>query len=259
MSASRTWFLALPTVAWMLAGVLPAVPALAASNAAPVQLPAGARVGVVNLLDAEVTHFHSSRNLKESYLKTYPVNWPVGGMLSDAVRERLTELNIVPVPLAPTDALNRAREPCFLNANLAKALSKECAAPYAQMAAAERLVALIVLGPGLNDSNHAQGTRRKDLPEYLRGWCIVSGAPDAVGAPRLLNLTELVLVVVTDKGPVLADREWGGAFTQTWTGFDAATDLKAIPERQLDQLRPLFAALLGQQSGGLLGHLAGAR
>jgi hypothetical protein len=242
----------------MLAGLLPAARALAAGGS-PVQLPPATRIGVVNLLDAEVTHFHSSRELKESYLKTYAVSWSVSAMLAEAVRERLSQLNLTPVPLAPTAELSRAREACFLNANLAKPLSKECAAPYAQLAAAQSLGALIVLGPGLNDSNHAQGTRRKELPDYLRGWCIVSGAADAELAPRLLNLTELVLVVVTPKGALLADREWGGAFTQTWTGFVPTTDLKALSAPQLDALQPLFAALLAQQAGGLVTHLASAR
>jgi hypothetical protein len=42
---------------------------------------------------------------------------------------------------------------------------------------------------------------------------------------------------------------------QTWTGFRQPPDLKDIPDQQLSQLQPLFAAMLKQQAGGLLGHL----
>lgn len=239
----------------MLAALLPGAAAYAAKEPTEVQLPAQSRVGVVSLLDAEVTHFHASRQVQSSFLKTYAVGWQPGAMLMEAVRERLGELGLTAVPLAPGEALNRGREDCFLDANLTKSLSKECAAPYAQLAAAAHLAALIVLGPGLNNSTHAQGTRRRELPEYLRGWCVVSGAGDSGSAPQLLNLTELLLIGITPKGALLIDREWGGALTQPWTGFTAPADLKALPDRQLDQLQPLYAASLKQQAGALLPHL----
>jgi hypothetical protein len=252
MSAARS-FLALTAAAWTLGAALLAPCAQAAPRPEQLPLPAGARIGVVNLLDAEVTHFHSARRMQDGFLKTYPVNWSVGAMLGEAVRERLAQLGLVAVPVAPGDALSRAREECFLNANLAKPLSKGCAAPYAQLATTEKLAALIVLGPGLNDSTHAQATRRKELPEYLRGWCVVSG--EDASAPTLLNLTELLLIGLTPKGPLIVDREWGGARTQAWSGFTAPADLKALPAAQLDQLQALFAALLKEQAGALLEHL----
>ncbi len=245
--------LVLTAAAGFLGACLLAPRAQAAPRSEQLPLPVGARVGVVNLLDAEVTHFHSAHRMQDGFLKTYPVNWSVGAMLGEALRERLTQLGFVAVPVAPGDALSRAREECFLNANLAKPLSKGCAAPYAQLAASEKLAALIVLGPGLNDSTHAQATRRKELPEYLRGWCVVSG--EDASAPTLLNLTELLLIGLTPKGPLIVDREWGGARTQTWSGFTAPADLKALPTAQLDQLQPLFAALLKEQAGALLEHL----
>jgi hypothetical protein len=123
------------------------------------------------------------------------------------------------------------------------------------LALASQLAALIVLGPGLNNSTHAQATRRKDLPEYLRGWCVVTDAAVPASLPTLLNLSELLLIGITPNGALLADRAWGGALTQTWTGFSAPPDLRALPERQLDELQPLYAALLKQQASALLGHL----
>src|SRR5882762_3967581 len=98
----------------------------AAPRPADLQLVAGAHVAVVNLLDAEVTHFHASRRLENSFLKTYTVDWPVHGMLMEALRERLTQMGLVPVAAAATEALRRAREACFLNAALAKGLPNAC-------------------------------------------------------------------------------------------------------------------------------------
>ena len=79
--------------------VLAACLLLAASVAAPGALAKeptqllihkGARVGVINLMDPEVTHLHTSKVLEQSFMKTQRVNWQVDSMLSDAVAARLT-------------------------------------------------------------------------------------------------------------------------------------------------------------------------
>jgi len=230
---------------------------VAAPQPANLQLAAGARVAVVNLLDAEVTHFHASRHLQNSFLKTYTVDWPVHGMLMEALRERLTQMGLVPVAAGATEALRRAREACFLNAALAKGLPNACGPLFAQLAAAEHVDAIIVMGPGLNDSAH--GRRRRELPQYLRGWCFVSEPRSeedtADKAPVLLNLTELLLIGLSAPSAEINAREWGGDQLQTWAGFKAPPDLKDIPAQQLGQLQLLFAAMLKQQASGLLGHL----
>jgi hypothetical protein len=251
-SATRAVVVALCVFAGLAAG------AAHAARLEDLTLPPGARVGLVSLLDAEVTHFHAARQVQGSFLKTYPLAWSTEAMLSDALRAGLTRLGVTAVPVRASEALMRAREDCFLNANLAKGLPKDCAAPYAQLAFQERLDALIVLGPGLNDGTHAGGTRRKDLPEYLRGWCVVTGE-EGVSTPTLLNLTELLLIGAPPSGPVLAAREWGGAASGKWVGFGAPADLKALPDAQLDQLRPLYQAMVEGQGATLLGHLKVAR
>jgi hypothetical protein len=233
--------------------------AVAAPKPAELQLAAGARVAVVNLLDAEVTHFHASRQLQNSFLKTYTVDWPVNAMLMEALREPLTQMGLVPVAAGATAALSRAREACFLNAALAKGLPKVCRPLFAQLAAAEHVDAIVVMGPGRNDSAHTGGARRRELPEYLRGWCFVSELRSeeraAENTPVLLNLTELLLIGLSAQGAEINAREWGGDQTQTWTGFKPPPDLKDIPDQQLRQLQPLFAAMLKQQASGMFGHL----
>ncbi len=231
----------------------------AVSLAAPpvtLSLPAGARVGVVNLLDPEVTQFHASRKLEDSFLKTYTVNWQVSAMLLGVVKDRLSQLGLAAVPLAAGDALHRAREDCFLDASLAKGLPKECGPLYAQFAASQGVSALILLGPGRNDSAHAGGTRHKELPEYLRGWCFVTGNPEPL--PVLLNMTELLLVGVSASKAQLLGRAWGGD-GKSWVGYRPPADLKAFSEELLDQLQPLYGAMLKQQADTALAPLQPAR
>jgi hypothetical protein len=218
-------------------------------NAANLALAKGARVGILNLLDPDITHYHLSRDLEKSFLKTQYVGWRIDLMLAGAVRDRVEQMGLVEVPVSPTDALARGREHCFLNSPLAKGLPRECAPPFAQLAAQERLDAIIVLGPGLNDSAH--GRRRKELPEYLRGWGFVTRA-EGGARTSLFNMTELLLVGINGEAVTLGGREWGGGYELDWADFDAQPDLKVLPGDVLDKLEPLFSDILRRQSGRLL-------
>jgi hypothetical protein len=249
---------ATPYLAALCAALLCTVPVTVPAARPPpaLALPAGARVGVVNLLDPEVTHFHASRQIENSFLKTYTVSWSVSAMLLGAVKDRLGQLGLTVVPVAAGDALRRARESCFLDASLAKGLPKECGPLYVQLAASQGLQAIIALGPGRNDSAHAGGARHKDLPEYLRGWCFVTGGSDPL--PVLLDQTELLLVGVTASKAELFGRAWGGD-GKNWTGYQPPPDLKAFSEQQLNQLQPLYGAMLKQQADAALAPLQLAR
>lgn len=208
----------------------------------------GARVGVVNIMDAEVTHFHASKNLAESFFKTHLLNWNLDSMLADAVSQRLTQLELVAVPLGASDALLHDRDENFLNNSVAKGLSKEVARQFAQMAAAERLEALIVLAPALNNSSQAGGgAYRKDLPDYLRGWGYVTGDPKT--APVLFNMTQVLLIGITPDGAKLQARDWGGEYTDQWADYVAPPDPKRPPLDLLDKLQPLFGRILLKEGG----------
>src|SRR5271155_4765164 len=93
-------------------GLLAAI-TVTAKSPVELHLNSGARIGVVTVLDAEVTHFHAAPQLAGRYLKTYPVDWSVAGMLADVVQPRLAAMGLVFVALAPGDALMHAREACF--------------------------------------------------------------------------------------------------------------------------------------------------
>jgi hypothetical protein len=230
----------------LLAGSI-AGPFAVAKDPTQLMLHKGARVGIVNMMDAEVTHFHGSKVLSESFFKTHLVNWNVDSMLVDAVSPRLTQLELVPVPLGATEALMHDRDQNFINNSVAKGLPKDLARQFTQLAAAERLEALIVLAPGLNNSsNAAGGPFRKDLPDYLRGWEYVTGE---TLKPVLLNLTQVLLIGITPDGAKLQAREWGGGYTDEWADYVAPADPKRPPVEVLDKLQPYFARILNKQGG----------
>jgi hypothetical protein len=248
-------------LAWALSWIaaLASAGAFATTPQPPLELRRGARIGLVTVLDAEVTHFHAAAQVMASSLKTQPVPWRVDLMLGQALQAPLAALGLVPVALPPGDALSGMREECFLDANLTKPLSKQCAAPYAVLAAAQHLDAIIILGPGLNNSAHADNTRRKELPDYLRGWCVLTDGRAPGSAPTLLNLTEMLLIANTPNGAVLSARQWGGVSTSGWTNFVPGPDPKQLTDAQVEQLQPLFAFMVRGQAQLLIETLRVAR
>ena len=245
--------------AWLALCLLTCSLPLLAARETPLNLPRGARVGIVNLLDPEVTHYHIARALQDEFMKTHFVYWQVDSMLTEALRDGLAHKGLVPVPLVVDAALIRNLQDCLLHANLAKDLPKKCAAPFGEMATSRGVDAFIVLAPGLNNSDHAAHIRRKDLPEDLRGWGFVTDDSQAQANPSLFNFTELLVIGMAADGPSLRGREWGGSYTHEWTDFGLPPNLKAIPRQQMDRLQPLFSALLADQVTGLLQQLGEGR
>lgn len=230
------------------------VPLAAAKDA--LILAKGSRVGVVTVLYPEVTHYHSGKSVMDGFLKTEPVDWRVSSMFIDALKDRAEQMNLVLVPLQVTTELDRVRETCFLNGNFAKSLPKECASAFEHLGSDEQIQAVIALAPGLNNSTHAGSSRRKELPDYLRGWGFITGeasAPD--GKPNLFSMTEMLVVTLSPEGPRLIAREWGGTYALEWTSFVAPADLKAIPMQDFAQLLPFFATMLSKQTAHLFDQI----
>lgn len=232
----------------LLAGSV-AGPLALAKDPSQLLLHKGARIGIVNMMDAEVTHFHTSKVLAQSFFKTHPVNWQVDSMLSDAVTQRLTQLELVPVNLGASDSLMRNREDFFVNNSVAKGLPREASREFARLASAERLDALIVFAPGLNNSSQA-GSARRGLPDYLRGWGFITG--DTNEKPALFNMTQVLLIGVAADGAALSAREWGGGYSEEWLDYTPPENLKQIPLEQLDRLQPPFGRILGRQANRVM-------
>jgi hypothetical protein len=209
----------------------------------PLALHEGERVGIVNLMDSEVTHLHNARALVQGFLKTLPVNWPLDAMLGEAVNEPLNKLGLVPVVLQPDDRLMLNLDDFFGNNSVAKGLPPLIAREFAALATSEHVDALIVLVPALNDPS--QGAIRKGLPDDVRGWGFITD--DGTEKPFIFNITQLLLISVTPDGAALRAREWGGNYANEWQDYTAPPDLKNIPPDELEKLQPLFARILRHQ------------
>lgn len=227
-----------------------------AKERTPKAIAKGAQIGVVNLLKAEVMHYHAAKDTNDSFLKIQPVNWPVDDMLAEALKGELERSGLTLTALTPTDALERARESCFVNAALAAGLPKGCSPVLVEQAAGAGVSYLIVMAPGLNNSDHAGADRSRAVTEAMRGWGFLTreraGSKDK---PTLFSEIELLLISVSPDGATVRARQWGGIYSSQWQTYMLPPDPKVVPPDQLDQLQPLFAAMLSRQAKDLLGQV----
>jgi hypothetical protein len=240
-------------LAVVLTGLVMTSGATVAKDKALPTLPKGTQVGVVNILDPEVMHYHAARQTINSYVKIQAVNWNVDEMLLTALQAQPAVSSLTLTPVAPSDALVRARESCFVNASLAKGLAKNCSAPLIELANSANVSYLIVMAPGLNNADHSNGGPRLETSSMLRGWGFVThefaGSKDK---PNLFCEVEMLLIAVTPDGATLRARQWGGSYNYQWQAYAVPPDPKAVPPEQLDQLQPLFATILGRQAKDFL-------
>jgi hypothetical protein len=219
----------------------------------PLSLSKGTQIGVVNLLDPEVMHYHAAKQTRDSFLKIQAVNWNIDAMLNEALQAPAAALGLTLTPLAPTDALIRARESCFVNAALVKGLPKNCSAGLVELAASAGVSYVILMAPGLNNADHAGSARLEGMSEMLRGWGFItrerSGAKDR---PSLFCEVELLLISVTPEGASLRARQWGGVYNYQWQSYTVPADPKEFPPEQLEQLQPLFTTILTRHAKDLM-------
>jgi hypothetical protein len=165
-------------------------------------------------------------------------------------------LGLTLTAVTPTDSLERARESCFVNAALADGLPRNCSATLVEQAASAGVSYLILMAPGLNNSDHAGNNRSSGISEAMRGWGFLTreraGSKDK---PTLFSEIELLLISISPEGATLRARQWGGVYSSQWQSYTLPPNPKEIPPDQLDQLQPLFAAMLSRQAKDLLGQV----
>ncbi len=242
-------------IAAALGALVISVAVSAADTAEPLVLPSGARVGHLNLMTGDITHYHKGRRITDGFLRTYQATWSAGGTIDALLAERLTRAGLTPVHVVPTYVLERYRDRLYAP-RAPGDLHEECAVELARLADELNLDALLILAPGLNDTVNAGGRGKdwRDLPDYTRGWGVLT--EDGMDQPTLFNLSHLMLVTRNASGVRLHGRDWGGAHSRKWSDFVAPADLRSLPAQEIGKLEPLFGDIIGRQVDRLFVRLA---
>jgi hypothetical protein len=221
-------------------------------------LPAGARIGIIDMMTTDVTHFHVGKAPATSFLRTYRVGGTAVDVIDEPLAKQLRNAGFQPMPLAASDTLRRSREAWMVASPQARKLPRACLDELDRIMTSEMLSALVVIAPGQNTSPESvQGNRLRKLPDYMQGWGF--STTDEVGTiPVVFNLAQMLLVGKTPDGAKLEYREWGGSYVYEWANFTPGPDLKAIPDSEITKFRPVITDVVQRQIARLMPHIATA-
>lgn len=220
-------------------------------------IPAGARIGVMDMMPTDVTHFHVGRAPVNSFMRTYRGGWSASDVVDEPLIWALTNAGFEPVSVEVSDTMRRQRQAWIIENPQANKLPKACIAELEGIISAQKLSALIIVAPGPNTSpQSADGNRLRRLPDYVQGWGFsTSDETDGIAKPIVFNLTQMLLVQKTKDSVKLEYREWGGGFLSEWATFTPGPDIKALPDSEIAKFRPVILDVVKRQIGRLMPHI----
>lgn len=248
--------------AWLMAvgAILGGLVSPLAFGAQELELPAGARIGIIVMMPTDVTHYHLSKSPSGSFLHTYRVAWPASEVVGDPIASQLKSAGFEPVFLDPSEPLRRQQRQWIITARQAAKLPDAAMDEIRNITVAQNLKALIIVAPGLNvNPESVEGNRLRKLPAYLRGWGFsTSDEANGITRPVVFNLTQMLLIGSTGDDVELEFREWGGGYVYEWVNFDAGADLKTLPQSEIDKFRPVISDVMLRQMARLMPHIKSA-
>jgi hypothetical protein len=241
----------------LLAGLLVlGGPAWGADPAPPI--PPGARIGIIDMMSTDVTHFHVGKAPVNSFMRTYRGAWSAADVIDEPLILALTNAGFEPVAVQASDTLRHERQAWVVAKPQASKLPRACNEELDRIMTAENLVALIIVASGRNsDPETIEGNRLRKLPDYVQGWGFsTSDEPEGTAKPVVFNLTQMLLVQKPpDDDARLEYREWGGSYLYEWSSFSPGPDLKALPDAEITQFAPVIADVMKRQIARLMVHI----
>jgi hypothetical protein len=202
-------------------------------------IPAGARIGIIDIVTNDVTHYHVGRTEVNSFLRIYRSSWNPAVFIEDSLATALRGAGFEPVAVEASDTLYKERQAWIIQNPKANKLPRGCLKELGRIMAEQNLPALIIAAPGANTDPEFVWSK---LPDSVQGFGFsTNDEPNGITKPAVFDFTQIVVVAQTPDGPRLVARDWGGDRAHEWPGFDPGGNLKALTDAQLAPLRPLFA------------------
>ena len=223
----------------------------------PPPIPAGARIGIIDMMSTDVTHFHVGKAPVNSFMRTYRGPWSLSEVIDEPLIYTLTNAGFEPVAVQPSDLLRRQRQQWIISTSESNKLPRACNEELDHIMTDQSLVALIIVAAGPNTNPESvDGNRLKKLPNYVQGWGFsTSDEPEGTTKPVVFNLTQMLLVHKTLDNTRLQYREWGGGYVYEWSNFAPGADLKTLPDTEIAKFRPVIADVMKRQIARLMPHI----
>jgi hypothetical protein len=233
----------------LLAAIAMAAGSRATAAELALAIPKGGRIGIIDMMTPDVTHFHVGATAVKSFLRTYRASWSVADVIDEPLIWSLTNIGLEPVSLQASELLRRQKQAWLMANPTGTKLARGCMEELQRVIMEENLSALIIVAPGPNSNPESvEGNRLKKLPEYIQGWGFsTSDEPDGLSKPVVFNLTQMIVIGKTTDGIRLEHREWGGNYVYEWANFAPPDDIKTIPEAEVAKLKPVITDVMKRQ------------
>lgn len=209
---------------------------------APATIRAGGRIGIIDVVTNDVTHYHAGRSDMTNFMRTYRGDWSAQDLIDVPLMNSLAAAGFEPVAVAPSDELRKERQSWIIQNPQANKLPRGCMKELGRIMMELNLAALIIVAPGANSDPEFVWTR---LPKTVQGiGLFTSDEPNGVTKGVLFDFTQMVIVANTDEGPALMLRDWGADRVYDWPGFDPAGNLKVLTNGQVGSIRPVITDAL---------------
>jgi hypothetical protein len=210
------------------------------------RIAAGGRVGIIDMVTSDVTHFHIGKSEVNNFMRTYRGNWVAADLIDDPLIAALMAAGFQPVSVPVSPELRKERRSWIIEKPRSDRLPRGAMKELGRILTEQNLAALVVVAPGQNsEPEFVDGDRYSRLPGTMEGLGFsTSDAPIGTTKAGVFDFTQFLVIVKDGDGQALLLRDWGGNRVYDWPGFDPGENLKALTDDQIAQLRPVYTDAL---------------
>ena len=222
-------------------------------------LPAGSRVGIVNLLSADLTYYFIGVTIFQNKLTTFPVDWNIPGYFDSLLQKGLADRGFVPVVIEPSAFLRSHRTDLYASSGWFTTDEVDRVVPD-EIEAWKReygLAAVIVVSTEADKTfkigSGFWSARYATFPDQLVDWGVIVKNP-LIGKPipYIYNASAPILVDLTGVEAKTYHIERGSSELIEWKEAVMPDDASGLTSTELAAARPLLEQAIDRQIGRLL-------
>ena len=251
---------------WAVSAMLCIVAAAAgAKEEQPRALPAGSKVGIVNLLSADLTYYFIGVTIFQNKLTTFPVDWNIPGYFDSQLQKGLADRGFVPVAIEPSAFLRSHRTDLYASSGwfttdeVDRLVPDEIEAWKREYGLAAVIVVSTEAGKTFKIGSGFWSARYATFPDQLVDWGVIVKNP-LVGKPipYVYNASAPILVDLTGVEAKTYHIERGSNELIEWKEAVMPDDASGLTSTELAAARPLLEQAIGRQMERLLQGLSPA-
>ena len=228
--------------------------AAGAKDKPPLVLPAGSKVGIVNLLGADLTYYYIGTTIFQNRLKTFPVDWNIPQYFDSLLQKGLADRGFVPVVIEPSAFLRSHRTDLYASSGWFTTDEVDRVVPDEIEAwKREHGIAAVIVVSTEADKTFKIGSgfwsaRYATFPDQLVDWGVIVKNP-LIGKPipYIYNASAPILVDLSEGEAETYHIERGSKELIEWKEAVMPDDASQLTSTELAAARPLLEQAIGRQ------------